>query len=155
MSSNFMAWSRGVIFHLPWVNMHQKNSNHVGYHHIEGFQDCFIYKEDRYAKTIDTRDESPCTLVMAKSVRLCFRATLASPCLQWTHRELQLWSWRCSFCAQVQTYQKAMPTLMVSHNLFETFYLFIAFFNWLKRSHRKCLHNLKDPGFWSCRFLYR
>ena len=40
--------------------MHQKNSNHVGYHHIEGFQDCFIYKEDGYAKTIDTSNESPC-----------------------------------------------------------------------------------------------
>ena len=43
--------------------MHQKNSNHVGYHHIEGFQDCFIFKEDRYAKTIDTRDESPCITI--------------------------------------------------------------------------------------------
>ena len=41
--------------------MHQKNSNHVGSHHVEGFQDYFLYKEDRYAKTIDTRDESPCS----------------------------------------------------------------------------------------------
>ena len=37
--------------------MHQKNSNHVGCHHVEGFQDYFLYKEDRYAKTIDTWDE--------------------------------------------------------------------------------------------------
>ena len=57
-----MACFRGEVFHLGRVNMHQKNSNHVGYHHIEGFQDCFIFKEDRYAKTIDTRDESPCML---------------------------------------------------------------------------------------------
>ena len=40
--------------------MHQTNSTHVGSHLVEGFQECFMYKEDRYAKTIDTRDESPC-----------------------------------------------------------------------------------------------
>ena len=56
-----MACFRGEVFHLGRVNMHQKNSNHVGSHHVEGFQDYFLYKEDRYAKTIDTRDESPCT----------------------------------------------------------------------------------------------
>ena len=41
----------------------KKNSNHVGSHHAEGFQDSFMYKEDRYAKTIYTRDESPCTFL--------------------------------------------------------------------------------------------
>ena len=56
-----MACFRGEVFHLGRVNMHQKNSNHVVSHHVEGFQDCFMYKEDRYAKTIDTSDESPCT----------------------------------------------------------------------------------------------
>ena len=48
--------------------MHQKNSNHVGSHHVEGFQDCFMYKEDRYAKTIDTRDESPCIFSLLPTV---------------------------------------------------------------------------------------
>ena len=43
--------------------MHQKNSNHVGSHHVEGFQGCLMYKEDRYAKTIDTSDESPCIYI--------------------------------------------------------------------------------------------
>ena len=57
ISSNFMPWYTGVIFHLPRVNMHQKISNHVGSHHVEGFQDCSMYKENRYAKTIDTCDE--------------------------------------------------------------------------------------------------
>ena len=32
--------------------MHQKNSNHVGYHHIKAFWYCSMYKEDRYARTI-------------------------------------------------------------------------------------------------------
>ena len=61
-----MACFIGVVFHLPRVNMHQTNSTHVGSHQVEGFQDCFMYKEDRHAKTIYTRDESPCmsTLVM-------------------------------------------------------------------------------------------
>ena len=40
--------------------MHQTNSTHVGSHLVEGFEECFMYKEDRYAKTIDTQDESPC-----------------------------------------------------------------------------------------------
>ena len=57
-----MARFGGEVFLLGRVNMHQKNSNHVVSHHFEGFQDCFMYKEDRYAKTIDTSDESPCTL---------------------------------------------------------------------------------------------
>ena len=57
----FMALYRGVIFYFPRVNMHQKNSNHVGCHHVEGFQECSMYKADRYAKTIDTWDESPCS----------------------------------------------------------------------------------------------
>ena len=52
-----MACFRGVVFHLERVDMHQKNSNHVGSYHVEGFQDCAMYKEDRYAKTIDTWDE--------------------------------------------------------------------------------------------------
>ena len=43
--------------------MHQTNSTHVGSHLVEGFQECFMYKEDRYAKTIDTWDESPCTIL--------------------------------------------------------------------------------------------
>ena len=54
---NFMALYTRVIFHLPRVNMHQKISNHVGSCHVKGFQDCSMYKEDRYAKTIDTWDE--------------------------------------------------------------------------------------------------
>ena len=52
-----MALYTEVIFHLPRVNMHQKISNHVGSCHVKGFQDCSMYKEDRYAKTIDTWDE--------------------------------------------------------------------------------------------------
>ena len=54
--------------------MHQKNSNHVGSHHVEGFQDCFMYKEDRYAKTIDTSDESPCTMVSTTEMLLTYVA---------------------------------------------------------------------------------
>ena len=42
--------------------MHQKNSNHVGSHHVEGFQDCSKYREYRYDKTIYTWDESPCKM---------------------------------------------------------------------------------------------
>ena len=61
-----MAYFRGDVFHLGRVNMHQKNSNHVGSYHVEGFQDYFLYKEDRYAKTIDTSDESPCTKIGKK-----------------------------------------------------------------------------------------
>ena len=57
-----MEWLRWVVFNLPRVDMHPTNSTHVGSYHIEGFQECFIYTEDRYAKTIDTWDESPCTL---------------------------------------------------------------------------------------------
>ena len=68
---NFMACFTGLVFHLPRVDMHQTNSTHVGSHHVEGFQEYFIYKEDRSAKTIDTWDESPCTtasLLLRKSV---------------------------------------------------------------------------------------
>ena len=51
--------------------MLQKNSNHVCSHYVEGFQDYFMNKEDRYAKTIDTRDESPCIrYVRAYALRL-------------------------------------------------------------------------------------
>ena len=55
--------------------MHQTNSTHVGSHLVEGFQECFMYKEDRYAKTIDTRDESPCTkqIVNLGKVAMCRR----------------------------------------------------------------------------------
>ena len=52
-----MARFGGEVFLLGRVNMHQKNSNHVVSHHVEGFQDCFMYKEDRYAKTINSWDE--------------------------------------------------------------------------------------------------
>ena len=55
-----MACFRGVIIHLPGVNMHQSNSTPLIYHLVEGFQDCFMYKGAGYAKTIDTWDESPC-----------------------------------------------------------------------------------------------
>ena len=65
-----MACFRGEVFHLGRVNMHQKNSNHVGSHHVEGFQGCLIYKEDKYPKTIDTSDESPCTFARARSFNL-------------------------------------------------------------------------------------
>ena len=58
-----MACFTGVISHLPWVNKHETNSDHVGSHHVEGFQDSYMHKEDRYAKTIYTRDESPCIFV--------------------------------------------------------------------------------------------
>ena len=64
-----MACFRGEVFLLGRVNMHQKNSNHVGSHHVEGFQDYFLYKEDRYAKTIDTRDESPCRYSQGRELR--------------------------------------------------------------------------------------
>ena len=42
--------------------MHQKNSNHVGSCHVEGFQDWSMYKEKKVGLGIDTWDETPCTV---------------------------------------------------------------------------------------------
>jgi len=41
-----------VVFHLKGLICIKKNSNYVGSHHAEGFQDCFMYKEDMYTITV-------------------------------------------------------------------------------------------------------
>ena len=59
-------------------------------HHVEGFQDYFLYKEDRYAKTIDTRDESPCTSSAALGSSLSLRSAQANSAAEQRHSDPML-----------------------------------------------------------------
>ena len=55
-----MACLRGVIYHLPWLTIHNIKSTHVGYYHAKGFWDWCMYKENKWGLGCDSWVESPC-----------------------------------------------------------------------------------------------
>ena len=52
-----MVCFRGVVYHLAQVMIHNIKPNLVGYHHVEGFQDCSMCKENKWGLEIATRVE--------------------------------------------------------------------------------------------------
>ena len=59
---NFMACVRGVVFHLPWVMIHNIKSTDLGSYHVEGFQDWCMYSRNNHMLEIATWDEKPCSM---------------------------------------------------------------------------------------------
>ena len=46
MGVNFMAWLRGVVYHLPRLKIHETKPNCVGIYHVKGIWDWSIYKRN-------------------------------------------------------------------------------------------------------------
>ena len=45
--------------------IHNIKSTYVSYHHVEGFQDCSMYKENKWGLEIVTWVEKPCMCLLA------------------------------------------------------------------------------------------
>ena len=56
-----MACFRGVFYHLPQSIIQNIKSTYVGFHHVEGFLDCSMYKENKWGLEIVTWVEKPCS----------------------------------------------------------------------------------------------
>ena len=71
---NFMACLRGVIYHLPWLMIHNIKSTHVGYYHAKGFWDWCMYKENKWGLGCDSWVESPCMWIKPNTMVYCWIA---------------------------------------------------------------------------------
>ena len=59
---NFMAWFRGVVYHLPWHMIHNIKPTDHGSYHVKGFWDCPMYSWNRWVLEMSTWVETPCSL---------------------------------------------------------------------------------------------
>ena len=57
---NFMAWFRGVVYHLPWHMIHNIKPTDQGSYHVKGFWDCPMYSWNRWVLEMSTWVETPC-----------------------------------------------------------------------------------------------
>ena len=62
MCPNFEPRSRGVVYQLSWVTIHNIKPTHVDYYRVEGFKDCSMYSRKNLVLIIHTRDETPCSI---------------------------------------------------------------------------------------------
>ena len=72
---NFMAWFRGVVYHLPWHMIHNIKPTDHGSYHVKGFWDCPMYSWNRWVLEMSTWVETPCRL--HSTVQLELRSTQA------------------------------------------------------------------------------